>query len=461
MVKFGTGGWRAIIGDDFIKENILEITKALCCLNIRAGNKPIIVGYDNRFLSEEAADWICDYFSEHGIDTYSYNSSVPTPLVMWHTKKYEFDYGIMVTASHNPYNYNGIKVFVKGGLDAPRELTDEIEDIIVTNECRSYAAGKVGQKYLMPDYASDYIEDLETFIDFDAIAKAKPRIYFNNMNGSAGRLFESILDDLDCEYRDYGIEADPYFYSSDTNTPEPNEKNIFNFINWEYIIDKYSIDEKPAFSLIFDGDGDRLMVLDEDKHVVNMNMLLCIYYWYLHEYRNQRGPVIKNCVTTLTLNKIAEYYREHVIEVPVGFKWITEAMTRYDGLIGGESSGGFTYNNHVYGKDSIMASLMLLEAVAVTGKSVKELVNIINEQFGSTVEISEKIPLSEVHVDFNNITISPDEAYKDPMDGVKFTYSFGWGSIRKSGTEPVLRVMVEADTQEHAEYILNSLKNQL
>ena len=406
--------------------------------------------YDNRFLSAEAADWMINFFSWFGIDTYSYSESVPTPLVMHYVKSHNLNYGIMITASHNPYNYNGIKVFVKGGLDAPKELTDKIEDMMHNdNNYFIPKPKKPGQRYLIEDI-NDYVDNIYSIVDKEKLLWKGPKLAFCGMNGSASVLFDKFMDDIGYSYFKYGYDSDPYFSSSATNTPEPIEENIAPFID---SLKRSRIVSNRDISLIFDGDGDRLMVLDDEYKAVDMNMLLCIYYWYLHEYRHETGAVIKNCVTTMRLNKMAEYYGEQCIEVPVGFKWITKGMIDYDALIGGESSGGFTYRGHVYGKDSILAAMMLLELLAVTGMKLKEIVELIESKFGKYFTASTKLPIDTV----NMVDMGP-EAIISTLDGTKFSFPYGWGAVRRSGTEPVMRVMAEADSEDKLNDLMEKLE---
>ena len=454
-LEFGTGGLRGVIGAGTNRMNVYVVAKAsqgLANYVIKeyGPEASIAIGFDSRIKSDLFAKVAASVFAANDLNVYLWPCLRPVPTLSFATRYLGCKAGVMITASHNPYNYNGIKVFVKGGLDAPKELTDKIEDMMHNdNNYFIPKPKKPGQRYLIEDI-NDYVDNIYSIVDKEKLLWKGPKLAFCGMNGSASVLFDKFMDDIGYSYFKYGYDSDPYFSSSATNTPEPIEENIAPFID---SLKRSRIVSNRDISLIFDGDGDRLMVLDDEYKAVDMNMLLCIYYWYLHEYRHETGAVIKNCVTTMRLNKMAEYYGEQCIEVPVGFKWITKGMIDYDALIGGESSGGFTYRGHVYGKDSILAAMMLLEVLAVTGMKLKEIVELIESKFGKYFTASTKLPIDTV----NMVDMGP-EAIISTLDGTKFSFPYGWGAVRRSGTEPVMRVMAEADSEDKLNDLMEKLE---
>ena len=477
MLKFGTGGWRAIIGDDFIKTNVRQFALMLSHIAYEESDspKPIVVGYDNRFLSKEASEWLIEIFNSLGIETYTYKTSIPTPLLMYYVKSHNLDYGVMVTASHNPYNYNGLKLIVKGGLDAPTSLTDRFDD--VEADWFTPIKEQAQNNYILAPY-TDYEENIFSLVNAeDIIANSDDiHIYFNGMGGSGSDLFCSILDELKINYSTYHTTPDPYFNNGVSRVPEPSVQNCTEFINnfkkhnsMSYVLSQISSGETSAetnkknskynLGIVFDGDGDRLLVIDEEGQVADMNSLLCLFYWYSHAHRNEKGAVVRNSVTTSVLDRMAAVFGEECIEVPVGFKWITKSIVEHDAVIGGESSGGCAFRGHIYGKDSILSALYLIEILCKTKQSLHLLLDFIYKRFGSPCVVDKKIPYSTEEEKENLIkyidSIESDEATVSDLDGKKFTFSNGrWVSFRFSGTEPILRVMAEARTVYEAEELL-------
>lgn len=477
-LNFGTGGWRALIGDDFIKSNIRQFGLKLVHIAKEKTDavKPIVVGYDNRFLSKEASNWLVEELNELGVNTLTFGESVPTPLVMHYVKSQELDYGVMITASHNPYQWNGIKLFVKGGLDAPKELTDRFAD---DNSEWWVPQSIYGNNSIVEDAFEIYKKDLFTLLNLDKINEFSKNLFiaFDGMHGSGSELFCNLLKELGIKYSSYNTEIDPYFHNGVTCCPEPTAENCREFIrqfnaynSQAYVAQQMKGDTSQLdvsgipfnLGIIFDGDGDRLMVLDENGNVISMNQLLCIFYWYLRVYCNEQGAIIRNSVTTSILDRMATVFGDELVEVPVGFKWITQAMLTHNGLMGGESSGGFAIRGHIYGKDSILSSLFLINILCVTQKTLGEILNNIEKKFGVSVFMEHKIPITSDAMKEKLInyidTLEIPNATMSNLDGKKFIVGNGrWLSFRLSGTEPILRVMVEAPTKYDAEQTIKTV----
>lgn len=467
MIKFGTGGWRAVIGDDFTKDNVKAIANALGKY-AHKNNKtdtPIVIGYDNRFLSKEAANWFAEELITFEIDVEVMTESVPTPYVMYDVMHKQYHFGVMITASHNPYNYNGIKLIVDEGRDAPVEVTKQIE--YFCNNCCTLNSELLmnGQfTYIDPNYES-YKNFINTFLPLKDRFKCKSKILFNPMHGSGYNAFRFICGLSELPTINQNI--DPYF---DFKLPAPNSKSLSNIINMVHNGDIYD-----TVILSFDGDGDRLGVIDEEGRYIDMNKLMTLFYWYLHEYKHLSGAIIKNCVTSSMLDEVAKYYNEECIEVPVGFKYISDGMKKHNALMGGESSGGATFSGYINGKDAIFSATLLIEILTQTDSYLCELIDKMDKMFGGKTFCEASISYDKEHIDkikmfmseINNkintyVRNSGRCIHFYTIDGYKWCFeNKDWISIRFSGTEPIIRIMGEFDDTSNWDNSLNKFEYEL
>ena len=350
MVSFGTGGWRAVIGDGFTRENIRRIAAALARRMQREGcaEQGVCVGYDRRFLSREACIWMCEVLAGEGVHVRFVNLSCPTPQVMFTVKRLGLPYGAMVTASHNPAIYNGIKVFTSGGRDAAEEVTDALEaeaNRLDSAEIRSVPFDRAiaeGSVELI-DPRDPYLDSILKQVDTEAIRKRRLRIVLDPMFGVSLTGLLTILYTSRCDVDVINDRHDAFF---GRHLPAPNPETL---VDLQYAVKEHNAD----VGIATDGDADRLGIIDEHGRYVNANEVLALLYWYLLEYRGWRGAAVRNIATTHLLDRIAAAYGQQCIEVPVGFKHISAGMDRYDAVIGGESSGGLTVRGHISGKDGL------------------------------------------------------------------------------------------------------------
>ncbi len=457
MIKFGTGGWRAVIGDDFVRENISKVAQGVVELYKKiGGTTPIIIGYDRRFLSDSAAKWIAGVLAANDIQVLFLNRSAPTPLIMHTVKKLDLDFGMEVTASHNPPEYNGIKLIVKEGRDAPAETTAELEKLIENCAVKSMefsdalAAGKI--TYIKNPFNA-FLDDILAVIDTKAIRERGLRILFDPMHGSSSYPLVVIFHTTRCTIDLINGNKDAYFGGS---MPAPTETTL-NELSRRVVAGGYDL------GIGVDGDGDRLGIIDSNGRYISANEILVMLYYYLHEYKGWKGPVVRNLATTHMLDKVAESFGETCYEVPVGFKWISSKIDEVDAVLGGESSGGLTVRGHIHGKDSVYAAALFAEMISVTGKSPSELMDELTERYGH-FEMSE-FNLRFVPEDKGRITKIVFEDKKLPdfgekivrvayEDGCKVYFENGFIICRFSGTEPLLRIFAEAETKARAdEYI--------
>ena len=460
MIHFGTGGWRAVIGDEFIKSNIRLLAKALCVKMKREGktDKGIILGYDRRFLSKESMRWCGEVFAAEGIKASLVNKSSPTPLIMFYVMKHELPYGMMVTASHNPAVYNGIKVFTEGGRDADKETTDEIEqiaaairpeeiEVIPYEEARD--RGLIEEIYPLNEYLDDIIDK----IDMNAIKKAGMRIALDPMYGVAELPLKTLLLTARCDVETIHDTHDTLFGG---RMPAPSASTMRQLIT-------RVIDYGYQIGIATDGDADRLGVIDDTGRYLQANDVLVLLYYYMIRYRGLKGPVVRNIATTHRLDLVAQRFGEKCYEVPVGFKYISAKMAETDALIGGESSGGLTVRGHINGKDGIYAAMLLIEMIAVTGRNISQIYSEIERECGSYYMEERECRFNEEKKENMRQLLFEEKALPEfpfeidhvsYLDGVKVYFkNGGWVIARFSGTEPLLRIFAEMHDQKDAQQI--------
>ena len=457
MINFGTGGWRAVIADGFTKANLRLLAAGMCRLMDRQGchGAEIAIGYDRRFLAKEAAHWVAEVLCANGYRVLMVNRSSPTPLVMFTVKTRQMPYGMMVTASHNPAIYNGVKVFTAGGRDAERSVTDQIEAEcaqIDETEIRSIDYEEALEQGLVREEnpSNEYLDSILSLVDAEAIRKAQLKVALDPMYGVSQTSLRTILGTCRCELEVIHDRHDTLFGGK---LPAPNAATLTTL---SYVVTDRCCD----LGIATDGDADRLGVIDETGAFVHPNTLLVLLYYYLVRYRGWNGPCVRNNSTTHLLDRVAEGLGQQCYEVPVGFKHISAKMTETDAVIGGESSGGLTVRGHISGKDGIYAAALLAEMLAVTGKSISALYREITAQYGELVyreadfrmtperktQLQKLLFEQKLFPEFEGIEHVSRE------DGVKLYFEDGsWVICRFSGTEPLLRMAAEAETGEKAE----------
>ena len=458
MIKFGTGGWRAIIADEFTKENIRLLTAGLCNLMLREGHggKEICLGYDRRFLSKESMFWAAEVLAGYGFRPYVINRSVPTPLVMFTVKRMNLPYGMAITASHNPAIYNGIKIFTAGGRDADQTVTGKIEaeiekltaaDVKSIHYAEGLKAGIIREAYPF----NEYIDSILATINVEKIKESRLRIAIDPMYGVSNNSLRTILLTCRCDVDVIREQHDTLFGG---RMPAPSEEA-------QRLLSVYVTEHGCHLGIATDGDADRLGVIDEKGNYLHANVLLVILYYYLLKYRGWKGPCVRNISTTHLLDRVALDFGENCYEVPVGFKHVSGKMLQTNAVIGGESSGGMAIRGHIQGKDGIYAAALLVEMLAVTGKSIAELYWEIVRQYGRlyfreadfAITPQNKQKLRQLVFQEKQIPEFPEKITKIGYeDGCKITFEDGsWVICRFSGTEPLLRLAAEGNTDQQAQ----------
>ena len=457
MIRFGTGGWRAIIADGFTKENIRLLTAGLCNLMLQEGHagKEVCLGYDRRFLSKESMHWAAEVLAGYGFRPFVINRSVPTPLVMFTVKQMGLPYGMAITASHNPAIYNGIKIFTAGGRDADQSVTRQIEaeiEKLTPGAVKSIPyeealeAGIIREGYPF----NDYIDSILDLVDVEKIKESRLRIAIDPMYGVSNNSLRTILLTCRCDVDVIREQHDTLFGG---RMPAPSEQA-------QRMLSLYVTEHRCHLGIATDGDADRLGVVDENGNYLHANVLLVILYYYLLEYRGWTGSCVRNVSTTHLLDRVAEDFGEECYEVPVGFKHVSGKMAEKRAIIGGESSGGMAIRGHIQGKDGIYAAALLVEMLAVTGKSIAEIYNEIQERYGTLFFAEEDFATTPQNKQLMQQLVFDEKklpeftgkiAAVSYADGCKVTFDDGsWVICRFSGTEPLLRFAAEGNTDKQA-----------
>ncbi len=471
MIRFGTGGWRAVIGSDFIEKNICLVAEGICALMKEEGktDKPVMVGYDHRFLSDVAARWLAEVLAAEGMTVWFMNRSAPTPLVMHTVLREGLYYGLEITASHNPSSYNGIKLIVEEGRDAPPETTARLEQLIAEIEARGLPSPRMafddavaaGRVIYRKNPFNGFIDDILSVLDVAAIREHGARVLFDPMYGSGTYPLMVILCTARCTVDMIHNTRDAHFGG---NLPAPSIKGLAE-LSTRVVSGRYEL------GIAFDGDGDRLGIIDASGRYLNANEILVMLYWYLHEFKGWRGPVVRNLATTHMLDVMAADFGETCYEVPVGFKYISSKIDEVDAVLGGESSGGLTVRGHIHGKDSVYAASLFVEMISAVGKTPTAIMDELTAKYDRFELVEDNITFtleqkSTVHrIIFEEKRIP---AFTAPVtrvsyeDGCKVYFADNSFVIcRFSGTEPLLRIFAEAENGETAKGYIEAFRTLL
>ena len=444
-IKFGTDGFRGIIARDFTFNTVEKIIKAIACYlkNLYKDKNTIIIGYDPRFMAVNFAKFCANLLKDFGFRVILSSKVVPTPIVAFCAKYYPDSIGaIMLTASHNPKEYQGIKFIPNYGGPAVNDITDEILKYLNINPKKSNN-GEIIEKNL----EDDYFLHIQKLINFDIIKNNTPNIIFDGLYSSSIGYFNKLLDMNGIKYESYNM-----YHSSDFGggLPEPKQKFM------KYYKDGF-------ITLANDGDADRYGVIDEKGNYISPNIILAVLLKYLSS-KGHKGKMIKTVGVSALVDVVAKKLNIETITTPVGFKWLGEAMRNNETILAGEDSGGLSIGGHIPEKDGILACLLILEMLADTNKTLNQLVFEIKEFAGCEfytdrvdvkVDNESKLALVDKFLSFNKIA-DYKICSKLSIDGTKLFLEDSKTSllIRKSGTEPLLRFYIESDNKDK----LNNIK---
>jgi phosphomannomutase len=452
-IKFGTDGWRAVTGKDFNDTNVDTVTDAIAkyVLDEFGINKKIIIGYDPRNMADVYSMRCAKRLVEIGFEVLYSEKIIPTPILAYNARLLNAC-AIMFTASHNPPQYLGIK-FIP---DYAGPATSDITDKIVANLGQAVKSQRDGSIHLQ-DFLPEYEIQLEKLVNFDKIRELKnTNIIFDGFYSASIGYFDKILAKHNIKFETMNMFHDKNFGGL---MPDPKPKYLKD------LIEKVK-ERRNSIGLANDGDADRFGVINENGEFVTPNEIIAILLIHLSKNKGLKGSVVKTVGASLLLDKVAEKLGIEIIETPVGFKHVGEAMRKYNPVIGGEESGGLSIQGHIPEKDGLLANSLILEAIAYEQKSLVDLqkglydfvgCKFYNDRIDKHLENTEEIkPVLEKFREMSSVG-----NYKiiktDLKDGVKLYLddNSSWILVRPSGTEPLLRIYFESDSEEKIEKLKN------
>lgn len=457
-IHFGTDGWRAIIGRDFTEDNVMRVAHATATWMKQQGMQKVVIGHDFRFggrMFAEAAARVC---AAQGIRVYLDQGVASTPMVSLGVKHCGADVGIIITASHNPPNYNGYKLKSKlGGPLLPADIA-AVEACILDAPPTSIAAVSTYQEMEQiqsVDLERIYLEHVRNSFDLDAIRKAGIRCAYDAMYGAGQRVIQALFPNmylLHCE-NNPGFGGTP---------PEPILRNLGE------LAQLLQQEDDLDLGIATDGDADRIGLFDHSGKFVDSHHILLLLIRYMVEHKKAKGKVAISFSVSDKVEQLAKHYGLPVTVTPIGFKHIAEVMSKEDVVVGGEESGGLAVKGHIPERDGIWIGLMIMEYMAVTGKTLQELISEVYSITGPFAFDRADLHLTEQqkqqilqscqenkYSKFGNYTITG----VNDLDG--YRYLLGpdrWVMLRASGTEPLLRVYAQAPDQQEVNRILDAVK---
>jgi alpha-D-glucose phosphate-specific phosphoglucomutase len=459
VIKFGTDGWRAIISDEFTFANVRRVAEAIASYLIKHGysQKPVIIGYDPRFLADRFAEEVARVMEEAGIDSFLTERDTPIPVVAWEVRDKRAAGAVMLTASHNPAEYCGIKFIPDYAGPANEAITSEIQEY--SNQEMALPRPEEKGKVERFEPRLRYMKYIGSLVDPALIRQAKLKVVCDPMYGAGRGYLGRLLQDMGVQTEEIHGQRDVLFGGM---SPEPSEEKLQEL--------KSKVLEISAnVGLANDGDADRFGVVDEKGVFLNANQVIPLVLDYLVADRGFSGSVVRSVATTHFIDRVAERHKLQVHETPVGFKHIAQIMMKEDVVIGGEESGGFSIKGHIPEKDGILANLLVVDMLARRKKPLSEIWNDLVMKMGEVFTERVDLRLSEGEKNGFMKKLCEETPREiagakvmsvNKIDGVKMILADGsWVLARPSGTEPLIRVYAESDKRPKLSAILESVKN--
>lgn len=458
-IKFGTDGWRAVIAREYTFANVERVAQAYAdFLHAESANDPaplVVVGYDRRFLSESFAQRAAEVLSGNGFSVSLFNEATPTPVVSWAVKDLKARGGVVITASHNPAEYNGFKIKAAWGGSASPETTTSVEKLVDAQPAKRGELS-ANSAELLASAVDSYRRQIAKYVDLDRLRQAEGKVIVDPMHGSAGTWVEGFLAGGRLQVETIRSWRDAFFGGIN---PEPIDMNLGAL--------KERVASRGAMvGLATDGDADRVGAVNERGETMTMHDVVPIILLHLVRHRKMSGGVVRTFSQSVLLKRIAEANGLKLYESPIGFKYIADLMLKDDILIGAEESGGIGVKDHIPERDGILNSLLFLEAIIAAGKKPTEMLRAIHEEFG------------EFHFRRRDLRVEPAVGQKlvnelaqqppsslagnkvigvETTDGTKLLFADeSWLLFRQSGTEAMLRVYAEATSVENANVLLSA-----
>jgi len=461
-IKFGTDGWRAIIAQEYTVDNVKRVAEGTARWMKNNDAKQVTIGHDTRFAGELFASTSARVLGAHGLKVKLAKGYVSTPMVSLGVVKTNSDLGVVITASHNPPAYNGYKL--KSKLGGPMiqqqiaaveaEIPDEVPDMDLPTLEEMEEKGLL--EYV--DLEQIYIDHIEANFDLDTIRAADFKFAYDPMYGTGQNAMRRLLPNAVLLH----YEENPSFYGQ---APEPIHRNLGE------LAELVKADHSIALGIAHDGDADRIGMYDEEGQFVDSHHILLLLLYYMHEHKKQDGKVVITFSVTDKMKTLAEQYGLECEVTKIGFKYIAEIMANEKVLVGGEESGGLAVSGHIPERDGIWIALLILEFMAKTGKSLRELIQDVYDKVGAFSFDRNDLHIAEEQKQaiVKKCKEAPYKAFGDyqvdrveTIDGFKFYLGDdSWVMIRPSGTEPVLRVYAQAPDAEEVQGILDATRGTL
>ncbi|MFC1666632.1 phosphoglucomutase/phosphomannomutase family protein [Candidatus Omnitrophota bacterium] len=454
-VKFGTDGWRAIISDDFTFENVRLVSQAIAD-HFKGKGVTFAVGYDWRFLSDRYAELVTEVLAANGIKVLLSDKAVPTPLVSLAIKNKKLSGGIVITASHNPPIYNGIKIKAAYASSADEGITKSVEALLGKNSVKniSLQQGIASGSIELVDLKPDYMKFVTSYIDMGLLKDSRLKVLVDCMHGVGDGYIKEILEGTNIEVAQMRAGRDPLFGGVN---PEPIPKNL-EAVFQEMKKGSYDI------AIVNDGDADRISAVTPKGEHISAGQIMALLLLHFVEDKKWKGSVVKTISNTTLIERIAEKYKLKLHETPVGFKYICRLMLDEDVLIGGEESGGIGVRDYMPERDGMLLGILLIEMMAHRKKGILAIMDDVESEYGKFcyARIDMEYPDDKKKALMQFLKANPPkEVLKKPVkqtksyDGYKFILGDGsWLILRLSGTEPILRIYAEAPTKDLAKKYL-------
>lgn len=448
-IAFGTDGWRAVMAREFTFDNVALVAQAIAdhVLSTGKASQGVIVGYDARFLAEQFAALVADVLGANNIPVFVPDRDTPTPVIAYTIRAKNLAGAVMLTASHNPPEWNGIKFIPDYCHPALPDVTDAITKRIAELQKDPSQVKTGGAKPTVHDPKPDYVKHVSELIDLEAIRAAKLTVCVDPMYASGRGYLSDILRDAGCIVYTIHDERNPLFGGS---LPEPNATNLVE-------LGALVVEKGADLGLSMDGDADRFGMVDKTGVYITSNQVLALAVWHWAK-RYPTGSVVRTVPTSGMIDALAKHLGLSVIETPVGFKWVGNALATTDAIVGGEESGGLSVKGHIPEKDGIVADLVITELVAQTGKTpletLAEIEAIIGKFYATRIDMrlpdtSKQALMAGLKQNTPKVLAGEPVVSSSLMDGVKMIRADGsWLLVRPSGTEPLVRCYIEARSEQ-------------
>ena len=457
-IKFGTDGWRGVISDNFTFKNVAIVGQAISDwvnrdLRAFSGHpKRVAIGYDTRFLSNEYAQIVSCVFAKNNIEVYLSDTTIPTPALSYGVTRLKAVAGIMITASHNPGKFNGIKIKTAKGGGAAKNITDRIEDYLYKTEVKTTDLGeaKKEEKIVIHDYKEDYLKFIRSYIDLKRIKNAHFKVITDVMHGSGGRLMKEVLKGTKVKLTVMRDDINPWF---DGGKPEPVVEYLGGIL-------KRVQKEKYDLGLVLDGDADRIAAVTAGGEFIHPQKILGLLILHLVRNRGRTGGVVKTICGTTMIDNIAKKLGLKLYETPVGFKYISDIMISERIVTGGEEAGGIGFQDYIPERDGTLAGLLLLEMMVYEKKSIKKIIRDMEKEFGRYSYERLDLKLGKKPFDPDRVAsikrlLGKKVVSVKDFDGVKLICEDeSWLMFRPSGTEPLVRIYSEAKSISRAKQLI-------